>query len=258
MLGRHVPREGVDLMSKNPQNLNQVIKEDGIQESTLFPIKVEIFSDLVDQIQKEVWQDKDYKEILKQLARVIKNLQSVQKLVKEELESEIGRFKKYANRNRTIPPDFQHGDRVWLASNNFKPTRPTKKLSERWLGPFEVLKKVGSHAYHLKLPVQWKSVHPVFYLSLVEPVKHSSISNQNKLPQPQIIVDDQEEWEVSQVLDSELKRGKLWYLSEWKGLSEDLKRNAWEPASNLTSSPDHVKAFHSLYPEKPGPNTSRA
>ncbi|MBW0490782.1 hypothetical protein O181_030497 [Austropuccinia psidii MF-1] len=28
-----------------------------------------MFSDLVDEIQKEVWQDKDYKEILKQLAR---------------------------------------------------------------------------------------------------------------------------------------------------------------------------------------------
>ena len=32
-------------------------------------IKVEVFSNLVDQIQKAVWQDKDYKEILKQLAR---------------------------------------------------------------------------------------------------------------------------------------------------------------------------------------------
>ena len=30
---------------------------------------MEIFSDLVDKIQKEVWQDKNYKEILKKLAR---------------------------------------------------------------------------------------------------------------------------------------------------------------------------------------------
>ncbi|MBW0524798.1 hypothetical protein O181_064513 [Austropuccinia psidii MF-1] len=32
-------------------------------------MKVEVFSDLFDQIHKAVWQDKDYKEILKQLAR---------------------------------------------------------------------------------------------------------------------------------------------------------------------------------------------
>ncbi|MBW0575675.1 hypothetical protein O181_115390 [Austropuccinia psidii MF-1] len=53
----------------NPQNLHQVIKQDGTQESRFFSIKVEILSHLVDQIQKEVWQAKDYKEILKQLAR---------------------------------------------------------------------------------------------------------------------------------------------------------------------------------------------
>ncbi|MBW0525528.1 hypothetical protein O181_065243 [Austropuccinia psidii MF-1] len=63
------PERGVDFISKNPQNFNQVIKQDGIQESRLFSIKVEIFSDLVDNIQREVWQDKYYKEILKQLAR---------------------------------------------------------------------------------------------------------------------------------------------------------------------------------------------
>ncbi|MBW0532193.1 hypothetical protein O181_071908 [Austropuccinia psidii MF-1] len=184
-------------------------------------------------------------------------LQSVQQVVKEELESEIRRFKKYADRNRSIPPDFQPGDKVWLASKNIKTTRPTKKLSERWLGPFEVLKKIGSHAYHLKLPQQWKSVHPVFHVSLLEPVKHSTIPNQHQLPPPPVLVEEQEEWEVAQVLDSKLKRGKLWYLVEWKGFSEDPERTTWEPASNLTNSPDLVKDFHSLYPDKPGPNTSR-
>ncbi|MBW0530557.1 hypothetical protein O181_070272, partial [Austropuccinia psidii MF-1] len=63
------PERGVDFISKNPQNFHQVIKKDRIQESIFFSIKVEIFSDLVDKIQKEVWKDKEYKEILKQLAR---------------------------------------------------------------------------------------------------------------------------------------------------------------------------------------------
>ncbi|MBW0562604.1 hypothetical protein O181_102319 [Austropuccinia psidii MF-1] len=97
-----------------------------------------------------------------------KKLQLVQQFVKEELESAIRRFKKYADRDRAIPPDFQPGDKVWLASKNIKTTRPTKKLSERCLGPFEVIKKIGSHAYHLKLPQQWKSVHPVFHVPLLK------------------------------------------------------------------------------------------
>ncbi|MBW0565416.1 hypothetical protein O181_105131 [Austropuccinia psidii MF-1] len=63
-------------------------------------------------------------------------LQSVQQFVKEELDSEIRRVKKYADRNRTIPPYFQPGDKVWIASKNIRTSIPTKKMSERWLGPF--------------------------------------------------------------------------------------------------------------------------
>ncbi|MBW0470253.1 hypothetical protein O181_009968 [Austropuccinia psidii MF-1] len=116
--------------------------------------------------------------------KVSTKLQSVQQAVKEELESVIRRFKKYADRNRTIPPHFQPGD------------------------------KIGSYAHHLKFSQQWNSVHPVFHVSLLEPVEKSAIPKQNQLPPPPVIVEEKEEWEVAQVLDSNLKRGKLWYLVE--------------------------------------------
>ncbi|MBW0573660.1 hypothetical protein O181_113375, partial [Austropuccinia psidii MF-1] len=63
------PERGVDFISKNPQNFHQVLEKNEIKESRFFSIKVEVFSDLVDQIQKAVCQHKDHKEILKQLAR---------------------------------------------------------------------------------------------------------------------------------------------------------------------------------------------
>ncbi|MBW0475558.1 hypothetical protein O181_015273 [Austropuccinia psidii MF-1] len=53
------PERGLDFISNNPQNFHQVIKQDGIQESRFFSIKVEIFSDLVDKIQKELLLFKD-------------------------------------------------------------------------------------------------------------------------------------------------------------------------------------------------------
>ncbi|MBW0471675.1 hypothetical protein O181_011390 [Austropuccinia psidii MF-1] len=59
--------------------------------------------------------------------------------------------------------------------------------------------------------------------------------SQRQLPPPPVLVEEQEEWEVAQVLDSKLKSGKLLYLVEWKGFSEDPARTTWEPASNLTS-----------------------
>ncbi|MBW0572846.1 hypothetical protein O181_112561 [Austropuccinia psidii MF-1] len=124
--------------------------------------------------------------------------QSVQQGVKRELEVAINRFKRTSNE-----------------------LDPPKKLSERWLGPFPILKKVSTHAYHHKLPSQWKSIHPVFHISLLAPVKTSTIPNRHQEPPPPIIIEEEKEWEVCQILDSKLKRGKLWYLVEWKGFSQD-------------------------------------
>ncbi|MBW0550436.1 hypothetical protein O181_090151 [Austropuccinia psidii MF-1] len=50
-------------------NSSERIPKTLIKESRFFSIKVEVFSDLADQIQKAVWQEKDYKKIFKQLAR---------------------------------------------------------------------------------------------------------------------------------------------------------------------------------------------
>ncbi|MBW0528449.1 hypothetical protein O181_068164 [Austropuccinia psidii MF-1] len=118
---------------------------------------------------------------------------------------------------------------VLLSSKNIKSTRPTKNLSERWLGPFQILKKFSTHPYHIKLPYQQKSIHPVLHISLLELVNTSKIPNQHQEPPPPIIIKEEEEWEVSQILDSKLKRGRLWYLVEWKGFIKDPERSACEP-----------------------------
>ncbi|MBW0567720.1 hypothetical protein O181_107435 [Austropuccinia psidii MF-1] len=109
----------------------------------------------------------------------------------------------------------------------------------------------------LELPSQWKSIHPVFHISLLEPVKISTVPNWHKEPPPPIIIEGEEEWEVCQILDSKLKRGKLWYLVEWKGVIEDPARSTCERAKNLMNCPEPIKNCHSLYPYKPGPDSSR-
>ncbi|MBW0520528.1 hypothetical protein O181_060243 [Austropuccinia psidii MF-1] len=102
------------------------------------------------------------------------------------------------------------------------------------------------------------SIHPVFHISLLEPVKTSTIPNRHQEPPHPIIIEEEEEWEVSQVLYSKIKRGKLWYLVEWKGFSQDPERSTWEPTKNLKNLPELLKDFYSFYPDNPGPNSSRA
>ncbi|MBW0528467.1 hypothetical protein O181_068182 [Austropuccinia psidii MF-1] len=118
--------------------------------------------------------------------------------------------------------------------------------------------KFSTYACHLKRPSQWKSIHPVFHIFLLKTVKTSTIPNWHQEPPPPITIEEEEEWEVSQVLDSKIKRGKLWYLVEWKGFSQDPEISSWQPTKILNNCPEPLKDFHSLYPDNPGPNSSRA
>ncbi|MBW0492109.1 hypothetical protein O181_031824 [Austropuccinia psidii MF-1] len=93
---------------------------------------------------------------------------------------------------------------------------------------------------------------------LLEPVKTSRIPNWNQEPPPQIFIEEEEQWESSQIMDSKNKRGKVWYLRVWKVFSQDPEISTWEPVENLKNGSEHVKYLHSLYPEKPWPNSSSA
>ncbi|MBW0465540.1 hypothetical protein O181_005255 [Austropuccinia psidii MF-1] len=59
------------------------------------------------------------------------------------------------------------------------------------------------------LPSQCKYIHPVFHISLLEPVKTSKIPNRHQEPPPPIIIEEEGEWEVSQILYSQDQESKI-------------------------------------------------
>ncbi|MBW0494122.1 hypothetical protein O181_033837 [Austropuccinia psidii MF-1] len=255
------PERGEDLISKNPMNFQQLIKKYEVQPSRLFAVKEECFSNLIKSIQKNLSQDSQYRSILQQLGGG--KGKSVQDYSLES-SSQLLLFKDWV----VIPNEptmqlsiLQKRHDSPLAGNpgQEKTLKPVKQ-DFHWSGLTQFNKdyKVSTLAYHLKLPSKCKSIHPVFNIYLLEPVKTSTIPNQHQEPPPPIIIEEEEEWEVSQILDSKLKRGKLWYLVEWKGFSQDPERSTWEPTKNLNNCPEIVKDFYYLYPERPGPNSSRA
>lgn len=85
-------------------------------------------------------------------------------------------------------------------------------------------------------------IHPIFHVSLLEPYHVSSIPGRVQDPPLPIEIDGIPEFEVEEILDSRIQRGKLEYLVEWKGC--DVSERSWEPVSNLTNAPQKVRAFH--------------
>ncbi|MBW0552744.1 hypothetical protein O181_092459, partial [Austropuccinia psidii MF-1] len=63
------PERGEDLISKNPMNFQQLIKQDEVQPSRYLAVKVESFSNLIYSTQKALWQDSQYRSILQELGK---------------------------------------------------------------------------------------------------------------------------------------------------------------------------------------------
>ncbi|KAD0299843.1 hypothetical protein E3N88_44489 [Mikania micrantha] len=77
------------------------------------------------------------------------------------------RQKRYADKRRK-PLEFQVGDRVLLKVSPWKGVilfGKQGKLNPRYIGPFEILKRIGPVAYQLNLPAELEGVHNVFYIS---------------------------------------------------------------------------------------------
>ena len=77
---------------------------------------------------------------------------------------------RYYNQRHDPAPVFEVGDKVYLDASDIKTTRPSKKLSHRYLGPFPIVRLVGSHAYRLCLPRSMSQLHPVFHVVKLLPV----------------------------------------------------------------------------------------
>jgi len=78
-------------------------------------------------------------------------MQGTIKLAKESLEHAAEDMKKFYDRKVHPSIDYKKGDLVLLEGTNIRSDRSSKKLGDKRYGPFKVIKKVGSLAYHLKL-----------------------------------------------------------------------------------------------------------
>ncbi|KAD2805401.1 hypothetical protein E3N88_38778 [Mikania micrantha] len=88
-------------------------------------------------------------------------------IIQSRLKAARDRQKSYADRRRK-PLEFQVGDRVLLKVSPWKGVvRLGKKgkLAPRYVGPFEILERIGPVAYKLRLPVELSNVHDTFHVS---------------------------------------------------------------------------------------------
>ncbi|MCI17945.1 hypothetical protein A2U01_0039096, partial [Trifolium medium] len=124
------------------------------------------------------------------------------KKIQEKLKTAQSQQKSYADRKRR-DLEFKEGDQVFLKVTpvlNLRGVFKTKKLCPRYIGPFQVIERIGEVAYRLALPPEMSGMHDVFHVSQLRKfVLDSSVTvdletielepNMTFQPQPVRIVD---------------------------------------------------------------------
>jgi len=89
------------------------------------------------------------------------------KMIRDKLKATESRQKSYVDKKRR-PLEFQEGDHVFL---KVIPTivigrvMKSKKLTPRFIGPYQILRKIGLVAYQICLPSFFSNLHNVFHVS---------------------------------------------------------------------------------------------
>ena len=132
------------------------------------------------------------------------DLESLHQYLHEEMAAAQKRYQGPADARRSPAPDFKVSDQVYVKAKSFRSTQPSKKLSEKNLGPYPIIAQVGTLSITICLPDSMRAVHPVFHVSQLEPAMPNTIPNRSQPLPPPVEVDGKPEYEITVILNSKL------------------------------------------------------
>ncbi|GJW96367.1 putative nucleotidyltransferase, ribonuclease H [Tanacetum coccineum] len=163
-------------------------------------------------------------------------------VAKEKLKEARSRQKSYADKHRR-DLEFQVGDRVFLKVSPFRGVKRfgiKGKLSPRFIGPFEILERIGEVSYRLALPPQLSHVHDVFHVSLLRGYHYHPL-HVASYPFDQIQPDMSLSEEPESILDRQerVMRNKVIPFVKilWKNHLE--RESTWETEESMRASYPH-------------------
>nr|GEY10494.1 putative reverse transcriptase domain-containing protein [Tanacetum cinerariifolium] len=168
--------------------------------------------------------------------------------IKESLKMMRDCQKSYANKRRK-PLELKVGDQVLLKVSPWKGVVRfcrKGKLAPRYMGPFEIVERVGLVSYRLRLPQELSCVHDVFHVSNL---KKCIADTDLQVPLEEIKVDDKLYFveEPVEIVDRQVKKLKRSWILIVK-VRWDSRRGAeftWEREDQFKTKYPHLFATSS-------------
>ena len=151
-------------------------------------------------------------------------------------------MKRQTDRSRKEAEEYRVDHKVLISTKDFSMElrkRATKKLMEKFIGPYVVKKIVSENVVELELPTVLR-IHLVVNVRRI--VKYrEQVERHKKVPPPPIEIASKKEYEVEEILDRQERRGKTKYLVKWKEYI--VEGNTWEGLENLENAREKIEEF---------------
>src|SRR5215468_4063503 len=117
------------------------------------------------------WTELSERKALKEAVgpEIVKETEEKITVIRDRLKAASDRQKSYADLKRK-DIEYQQGDKVFLKVSPWKKVLrfgQKGKLSPRFIGPYDVIERVGPVAYWLALPSELDRIHNVFHVSML-------------------------------------------------------------------------------------------
>ena len=93
----------------------------------------------------------------------VEKMAKINEVFKKQMAFVQASYEHYANVYKQNAPNYVLGDEVWLDTRNMQTKRPSKKLSDKFDGPFPITKIINPHVYKLELPYDWDDTSGISY-----------------------------------------------------------------------------------------------
>ena len=115
------------------------------------------------------------------------------------------------------------------------------KLSPRYVGPFEILDKVGNVAYRLALPPLLSNVHNVFHVSMLRRyiLSPSHVLNYEQLELSQDVSYEEHPVKILDTKEKELRNKRILLVKVlWK--NHEVEEATWEREEEMKTKYPHL------------------
>ncbi len=116
--------------------------------------------------------------------------------------------------------NYKIESKMFLNEQNIITARLFKKLNNKMLDSFQITDSVDSF-YKLKLS-KTMHIHNVFHSELLRSAVDDSLSDQKNELSRSIVINDEDEWEIDDILNFQWYQKRLQYRVKWKNYDNDL------------------------------------